>query len=116
RMTTNEQYLDGYNPGLATGETLASPGLTNWDASVGLSFNSSFGDRDRNNMFAGVAMHHLNRPKNSFYRDVSIELEPRWVYSAGVRLGVDEYSAITIQADHSRQARYTETLMGFLYS
>src|SRR5690606_35372919 len=66
KMTTNEQYLGEYNPGLPTGETTALPNFNTWDASVGISFNTSFGTDNLNSLFAGFAMHHLNRPKNSF--------------------------------------------------
>jgi type IX secretion system PorP/SprF family membrane protein len=116
KMTTNEQYLDGYNPGLSTGEIVAVPNYNSWDANVGMSFNSSFGTDNLNSVFVGMAMHHINRPKNSFYRNVNIELEPKYVFSTGIKLRVDEYSSFIIQADYSAQGGYSETIAGALYS
>lgn len=116
KMTTNEQYLDGYNPGLSTGEIIAVPNYNTWDANVGMSFNSSFGADNTNSLFVGVAMHHINRPKNSFYKNVNIELEPKYVFSTGVKLWVDEYSSFILQADYSTQGGYNETIAGALYS
>jgi type IX secretion system PorP/SprF family membrane protein len=116
KMTTDEQYLGGYNPGLASGETLSVPDFTSWDANVGLSFNTSLGSDQQNSLFAGIAMHHLNRPKNSFYHDVNIELDPKYVISIGLKLRMDDFSSFTLQADHSTQGPFLETIAGVLYS
>lgn len=117
KMTTDNQYNGGgFDPTLPTGEVLNTPNFTTWDAGVGMSFNTSFGPNQGNSLFAGLAYHHLNRPKNSFYRDPQVELNPKYVVSAGVKFSVDEYSAFTLQADHSIQGAFTETIAGALYS
>lgn len=117
KMTTDDQYQGGgFDPTRPTGEMLTFPGFTTWDASIGTSFNTSFGTGDMNMLFLGAAYHHLNRPQNSFYRDPAIELNPKFVYSLGVRLNVDEYSYFIIQADHSTQGQFRETIGGALYS
>src|SRR6478752_7014494 len=46
------------------------------DGSVGASINSSFGEEQKNNLFFGIAYHHLNRPSNSFYRSADAALHP----------------------------------------
>ena len=113
KITTNSQWDgSGYNPMLDINENVANYNLTYADASVGMSFNSQIGASEYDNMFVGVAYHHLNRPKNSFYRDPSIELNPKWVYSLGVRFGLLPATYLTVQVDHSRQADYQETLAG----
>lgn len=117
KMTTNNQYNGGgFDPTLPTGELLNVPNFTTWDASVGLSFNTSFGENQANSLFLGAAYHHLNRPKNSFYRDPKIELNPKYVFSAGVKFNVNEYTAFTLQADQSLQGSFKETIGGALYS
>jgi type IX secretion system PorP/SprF family membrane protein len=116
KMTTDEQYVGGYNPSLSNGETMAVPNFISWDASVGMSFNTSFGTSQANSLFVGMALHHLNRPKNSFYRNVNIELDPKYVFSAGIRLRMDDFSSFIIQADQSVQGSYSETIAGALYS
>lgn len=110
KMTTNSTY-----DGLGDGETLTEPKVTYIDASVGMSYNTQLNANPDNNMFLGLAYHHLNRPKNSFYRNASAEVEPKWVASAGVRFAVTPASYITIQADHSRQAQFREIVAGALY-
>src|SRR5215467_11950420 len=78
KITTNNQY-DGaaYNPSLADGETFPTPNVHYWDASVGMSFNETFGLDQQNSLFFGAALHHLNRPMNSFYQDAKSELDPK---------------------------------------
>jgi len=116
KMTTNNQYNGGYNPSGATGETFAVPNFSTWDASVGMSYNTSFGTDGDNSLFAGVAYHHLNKPKNSFYRDATTQLNPKYVFSGGVKFVIDEYSYFTVQADHSQQGTQKETIAGGMYS
>lgn len=117
KMTTDGQWNGGeFDPTLPTGETFGAPNISTWDASVGISFNTSFGAEEKNSMFIGGAFHHLNRPKNSFYRNENIELHPKYVFSAGFRFKVNDFSEFTVQADHSMQGSYITTIAGGLYS
>jgi type IX secretion system PorP/SprF family membrane protein len=117
KMTTNNHFDgNGYNPGLGDGETFTNPNYSYLDGSVGMAFNSALGSREEDNYFIGLAYHHFNRPKNSFYRNPSIELNPKWVASAGARFTLNETSFFTIQADYSKQGQYNETIAGALYS
>ena len=110
KMTTNSQYNGG-----GDGETFANATYSYIDGSVGLSYNSSFDDNPENNFFLGAAYHHFNKPDNSIYRNTNIELTPKWVFSAGLRFGVSDYSYLTIQADQSFQGNAKETVVGAMY-
>ena len=113
KITTNSQWDgSGYNASLSINEPLANYNLKYGDASVGMSFNSGIGASEYDNFFVGVAYHHFNRPENSFYRNPDIELNAKWVYSLGVRFGLTPSTYLTIQADHSKQGSYNETLGG----
>jgi type IX secretion system PorP/SprF family membrane protein len=115
KITTSSQYDgSGFNPVLDINEDIANYNLIYGDASVGLSFNSSIGESEEDNFFVGAAYHHFNRPRNSFYRNPAVELEPKWVYSAGVRTGLTPGSYLTIQADYAMQGTYRELLAGAL--
>lgn len=117
KISTNSQYGGGgYDPTAPTGEQLSVPSFTSWDASVGMSFNSSFGVDQLNSMFIGAAYHHLNRPKNSFYRNPEIELSPKFVFSSGVKFILDDWTYVTLHADHSMQGTFKETIGGAMYS
>ncbi|MBC7946932.1 MAG: PorP/SprF family type IX secretion system membrane protein [Chitinophagaceae bacterium] len=110
KMTTNSQYDGG-----GLGENFPSASYTYLDGSVGMSYNSSLGNNPANNFFVGAAYHHFNRPNNSFYRDPAIELSPKWVFSGGIRFGTGDYAYVTLQADHSRQGAFSETVAGGMY-
>jgi type IX secretion system PorP/SprF family membrane protein len=117
KVTTNSQYNGtAYDPALPNGETILSPNVHYFDGSLGISFNTAFGPDNQNTMYAGFAYHHLNRPKNSFYQNPAVELDPKIVFSAGVRSIVNDYSYFTIQVDYSKQGPAQETIGGFLYS
>lgn len=117
KMTTNSQYgPNGYNPALPDGETFTQARYNYWDGSFGMSYNSSINGSETDNFFVGLAYHHFNRPLNSFYKNPPVELNPKWVASAGVRFTASEMSYITVQADYSKQGEYTETIAGATYS
>jgi type IX secretion system PorP/SprF family membrane protein len=109
KATTNSQYD---NNGL--GETFGNRQYNYIDASVGMSLNSYISGNPENNYFLGAAYHHFNRPRNSFYYDPAVEIIPKWVFSAGVKLEVSESAYLTIQADHTRQGTFRETVAGAL--
>jgi type IX secretion system PorP/SprF family membrane protein len=116
KITTNSQF-DGaaFNPSLPNGETFPSPDIHYWDGSVGMSFNSSFGQNQQHTMYFGVAYHHLNRPMNSFYQNTAVELQPKWVVSGGAKFNIDERSEFTVQGMFSSQGIARETIGGVMY-
>lgn len=110
KVTTNSQYDNG-----GLGENFINTKYNYIDGSVGMSYNSNLNENPDNNFFLGAAYHHFNRPQTSFYRDANIELHPKWVFSGGLRFGVTDFSYLTIQADHSRQGAFSETVAGAMY-
>lgn len=116
KMTTNSQYNGGFDPTLPNGELLTTPNFTTWDANVGLSFNTSFGEDQQNMLFLGAAYHHLNRPRNTFYLNPNIELNAKYVFSAGIKFNIDDYTYFTLQSDYSQQGSFKEVIGGALYS
>lgn len=117
KVTTNSQYNGtAYDPALPDGEVLTNPTIRYLDGSVGLSFNTGFGQDKGNSLFFGAAMHHVNRPKNSFYKNPAIELDPKYVFSGGIKMVVNENAYFTLQADHTQQGSSHETIGGALYS
>lgn len=118
KITTNSQFNgNAYDGTLSDGESFPGNGYSYFDGSAGLSFNSQLGQNQDDNIFLGVAYHHFNKaPRISFYANDKIEMVPKWVYSAGVRWGVTEYSYVTFHADYSQQGPSKETIGGGLYS
>jgi len=109
KVTTNSQYDFG-----TIGENFGDAQYSYLDGSVGMSYNSNLKDNPENNFYLGIAYHHFNRPTNSFYRDPTVALNPKWVFSGGLRLGVSDNAYLTLQADQTMQGDYTETVAGAL--
>lgn len=110
KVTTNSQYDNG-----GLGENFSNTKYNYADGSVGLSYNSTLGENINNNFFVGVAYHHFTKPDNSFYQNTGIVLQPKLVLSSGFRFGVSDYAYMTIQADHSIQGGFNETIGGVMY-
>ncbi|MEJ7769679.1 MAG: PorP/SprF family type IX secretion system membrane protein [Chitinophagaceae bacterium] len=117
KITTNSQF-DGaaYNPSLADGESLLNTGYAAADGSFGASFNTTFGEEEKNTLFFGAAYHHFNRPRNSFYLSAQAALYPKYVFSGGVKYTIDDYTFFTLQSDYSQQGSFNEIIGGALYS
>jgi type IX secretion system PorP/SprF family membrane protein len=117
KVTTNSQYNGyAYDPDLPNGETILSPNTHYLDGSLGISFNTAYGPDNQNSLYFGFAYHHLNRPKNSFYDNPAVELDPKVVISFGLKSIINDYSYFTLQGDWSRQGPDQETIGGVMYS
>ncbi len=118
KITTNSQYNGtNYDPNLGNGENFNKTAYSYLDASVGMSFNTQLGANVNNNVYFGLAYHHLNKaPKISFYGNPDIEMVPKWAGSIGVKLNLGEESYFTLYGDYSKQGNYQETIAGMLYS
>jgi len=115
KVTTNSQYNGtAYDPALPTGETIVTPNVHYLDGALGISFNTAFGRDYKNTLYLGAAYFHLNRPRNSFYQNPTIELDPKVVISAGVHTIINDYLGFTIEADHSQQGSAHETIGGVM--
>jgi type IX secretion system PorP/SprF family membrane protein len=110
KITTNSQY-----DGMGDGESLSQSQYSYFDGSVGMTLNANFGDNPENNLVVGAAYHHVNKPKISFYANDKTQLQPKYVFSGGLKFGVDETAYITIEADHFKQGTYQETMAGMMY-
>lgn len=116
KVTTNNQFdVNGYNPSLSDGELFAQNSYGYFDGSIGMSYNAAINGSKENNYYIGVAYHHLNRPKNSFYKNPAIELYAKWQVSGGLKVSINEVSFMTLYADYSRQGTFSETTAGGLY-
>ena len=111
KMTTDHTYDNGTD-----GETFVLPRYGYMDGSAGMSFNSTIGDDEKTTYFVGLAYHHFNQPKASFYSNPTVAIKPKWVASGGIKFPVDETSYITLEADYSKQNEASEIVGGMMYS
>lgn len=111
KITTNSTY-DNSNDG----EDALVPQYGYWDGSAGMSFNTQLGSNPENNLVLGAALHHFIRPKNSFYNNAAVVVNPKWVISADVKFGLNERSYLTFHNDFVQQGTYTEKLSGAIFT
>ncbi|WP_143305018.1 PorP/SprF family type IX secretion system membrane protein [Chitinophaga vietnamensis] len=112
-MTFNNQYTNGrFDPAAATGEEgrLALKGYSYLDAGVGLSYNSVI--REDINYYIGVGYYHFNRAKVSFYKDNSIQLEPKLTFNAGITFPAAERVKVIAEYNQLHQGTYSEYIGG----
>ncbi len=111
KVTTNTQYDNG-----GIGENFSNTQFSYLDGSVGMSYNSNLAYNPENNFFIGAAYHHFNKPNQSFFTNTTnVELQPKMVFSGGLKLSVSEYAYMTMLADHSIQGGFNETVAGLMY-
>lgn len=114
-LTFNNQYTNGrFDPSAPTGEEgrLAIRGYTYLDAGVGMSFNSTIGEDI--NYFIGAALFHFTRPRVSFYKDESIQLDPKISLNAGITVPLSERVKVIGQYNQLHQGSYNEFIGGAL--
>jgi type IX secretion system PorP/SprF family membrane protein len=111
KITTNNTYDNG-----SDGEPLRTNGYSYFDGSAGLSLNGDFGAEGTNSFVLGAAYHHLTRPKNSFFSSSNIELKPKYVLSADVKLGMTENTHVVIYSDFVMQDKSQEFIGGAMYN
>lgn len=80
------------------------------DVNAGLLYTAS--STDRNNMYAGVSVYHITRPKQNFTSGAVYLLEPRATIHAGGYFPVGDISTLHISALYSTQAKAHETVVG----
>ncbi|MET0634429.1 MAG: PorP/SprF family type IX secretion system membrane protein [Chitinophagaceae bacterium] len=110
KLTTNNQYDNGID-----GEGFMESQYSYWDGSAGLSFHTELGENAANNLVIGAAIHHLNKPKNSFFQASTATLDPKLVVSADLKMDVNETGTVTIYSDFIRQGPYSQAIGGVFY-
>ena len=95
-----------------TQETFGNTTLNSsfFDLNAGLLYTSS--STDRNNLYAGVSLYHINRPKQNFNSGPEYLLNPRATFHAGGYFPTGEMTTLHLSALYSTQAGAHETLVG----
>lgn len=111
KMTTDHMFENGVD-----GERNLSPRYGYMDGSAGMSFNSTIGYDQKTTYFVGVAYHHFDKSKASFYNNDAIEIKPKWVVSSGIKIPIDEMAYLTLEGDYTKQNTVSEVIAGAMYS
>lgn len=115
KMTFSSQYVNGYDPTNASGETAPFKSLHNFDLGAGISLNSSIDRDNRANYYLGASVYHINRPTQIFNGGYStVKLPAKWQFSAGINLVFSEHFSLALHGNYTRQQPYNETIYGGL--
>jgi type IX secretion system PorP/SprF family membrane protein len=114
-FTADLKFEDQLTPLGFTGVTSETFGNTilkssYFDVNAGLLYTTS--SSDKNNLYAGVSVYHINRPKQNFTANSFYLLSPRATFHAGGYFPTGETSTLHISALYSTQAQAHETLLG----
>lgn len=82
------------------------------DVNAGILYNGT--TNGMNNLYAGVSMYHINRPKESF-KNGNYTLEPRFTIQTGYMHPMSELNALHFSANYSQQANATNLVFGGAY-
>lgn len=113
--TADLKFEDQLTPLGFTGVTSETFGNTilkssYFDVNAGLLYTTS--SSDKNNLYAGVSVYHINRPKQNFTANSYYLLSPRATFHAGGYFPVGETNTLHISGLYSTQAKAHETLLG----
>ena len=117
KMTFSSQYLTGtgYSSYNASGENATFKSLSAFDLGAGVSINSSIGQDNKANYYAGVSLFHINRPTEIFNGGYStVKLPMKWQINAGINFVMSERFSLALHGNSSSQGAYRETLLGGL--
>jgi type IX secretion system PorP/SprF family membrane protein len=83
-----------------------------FDMAAGFLYNGTTnGD---NNVYAGLSMYHITRPKEQF-REGDYYIAPRYTFSAGARFPIGEVNAINISGNFNHEANARNVVFGGAY-
>ena len=115
KITLDNQYQNGYNPGIAPSTSITSSSMSHFDLSAGVSLNSSLGESNNINYYIGAAAYHLTRPKETFDPSQSfIYLSTKWTGNLGIQWRITPQYGLTIHANYVNQSPYREIIFGGL--
>lgn len=112
-LSFDEQYDNGiYNPNAGTGESFARDSRTYLNLNLGAAWFWKIDTRKA--ITAGIAVHNISRPKQSFYNDPEIRLSMRWTAHAAAEWPVSEKFDVVPSILYMHQGPHRQFTLGGL--
>ncbi len=110
KMRFANQYIGGnYSATNPTGENINNNKISGFDASAGISLNSSIGWNV--NYYLGAGAYHLSKPKQAYLAE-SVNLSTRWTVNAGIQAALLQNLGLICEFNYQKQAPYEELIGG----
>ncbi len=107
----DEQYFNGrFNQGSTNTEQFAKDNFIFGDVNAGV--NWVYQPRHRQMWNIGIALHHINRPKQSLFNDNKIRLDMKLIGTATTSIKIDDYIDVVPMIMASFQGTYKEIVFG----
>jgi type IX secretion system PorP/SprF family membrane protein len=106
--------ITGYNAGNATNESFANTSSTTFDAGAGALYYDATPDK-KTNVFAGVSVFHINKPKDPIISTGSVALNTiplRYVLHGGLSFNLSERTSIVPHVLYMQQGTAMEAMIG----
>lgn len=100
-----------YDPNLLNGENFPSDNMHYLDGSLGLSVNYKYNNVP---IEAGIAFHHLNKPKQSFFDQTVVNLDSKFDLHASADFTINEKTVFLPTVFWFRQGKFNELNIGGL--
>lgn len=111
KMRFANQYIGGnYSASNPTGEQINNTKVGSFDASAGVSLNSSIGWNV--NYYLGAAAYHLSKPNQNYLTEGNINFSTRWTVSGGLQAAMAQNLGLIIEVNYQQQAPYEELIGG----
>ena len=112
---SNLKFEDQLTPLGFTGVTSETFGTSTlktsyFDLNAGMLYTTS--SSNKNNLYAGISLYHINRPRQNFNSGAYYLLNPRATFHAGGYFPTGDITTLHISALYSTQAQAHETLIG----
>ncbi len=109
----DEQYFNGrFNNGSPNSEQFAKDNFIFGNVNAGV--NWVYQPRHRQMWNVGLALHHINRPKQSLFNNNQIRLDMKLIGTATTSIKVDDYIDVVPMIMASFQGTYKEIIFGGL--
>jgi len=100
-----------YDPNMPSGENFPLNNMHYFDGSFGLTVNYIF---NKIPYEAGIAYHHLNKPKQSFFNQSLVELNSKFNFHLSANISLTDKTSVLPTLFWYRQGKYNELNIGGL--
>jgi type IX secretion system PorP/SprF family membrane protein len=115
QMKMGDQYRGGsFDPSIPTSQPITATGYSYWDMAAGLSFSSTFNNKTRFYLAAGLS-HFTNPTITSVTGNAESFLKPRWSFNLGVNCPSGDKGHLIAFVDYFVQNGNRQFLGGALY-
>jgi type IX secretion system PorP/SprF family membrane protein len=111
----DDQFVNGaFSPSNVSAQSFSATGYRYWDASLGMSYASDFGEASK--YYVGAALFHFIEPRVNFFQsNADVKLKRKIVFNAAVGTPINERNELVVYADYFKQAGNGQFFGGAMY-